>query len=249
MIVKSEAIVLNKKRYGDSSLIASLYTRDSGKLSLIAKGALRPKSRFASALMPLSHLSIHYYKKKEGLSILSDAENLSIPHRLESSYEHLAVALSLLESVDLKEQDDGPEPRLFAMLLRSIEILGESRANPENIFPLFQYHFATLQGYKIDLKHIPEEDPDIEHGSFLLAFYHDDGALRHRGKASGLAAFTFHIETFYILRELVASGFEECHNVQMDKMAFDELTRFFISYFSYHLERKVDYNSLTLLRA
>jgi DNA repair protein RecO (recombination protein O) len=248
MIVKTEAIVLKKMRYGDSSLIATLYTKDRGKVKLIAKGALRPKSRFAATLMPLQHLNVQYYEKKGGLSVVSDAEMASVSHELSHSYEHLSVGLSLLESVDLKEEDDGPEPRLFAMLLRSIELLGELPHNPGNVFLLFQYHFATLQGYKIDLKNVPPADEELDVYNHLLAFYHEEGRAISRGKASGLSAFTFHIDSFYILRKLVASGFEECVQVSIDTDAFDELTRFFASYYSYHLERKVEYRSLALLR-
>jgi len=247
MIVTAEAIVLKKMRYGDSSLIATIFTREHGKVKILAKGGLRPKSKFAATLMPLSHISIAYYEKKNKLSTASDAENLTPFYEITSSYEHLTVGLLLVEAIDLKQQEEGPDPRLFSMMLRCIQLLDELRVNPRNYFILFQFHFATLQGYKINLKYLPEEDFDIEGNGSLLGFYHEEGMARHWGRTGSINSFTFRIETFYIFRRLIAAGFEECHSIMLENDVFEELTRFFISYFSYHLEQKVEYNSLSLI--
>jgi DNA repair protein RecO (recombination protein O) len=247
MIKKAEAIILSNKRFGDSSLIAVAYTKQKGKLSLIAKGGLRPKSRFASTLLPLSYITLQYYEKKSGLSTVSDAESATTFHSIHQSYDHLSIGLALLETVSLLSEDDEAEERLFAMLLRSIELLDQHIASPRNLFILFQFHFATLIGYKIDLKTIPGYDPDIEESDNYLAFYHEEGSPKHRGRTSGYNSFTFRTETFYILRTIVAAGFDNCGEVPVDDSEFNELVRFFKSYFSYHLEQKVEFRSLSLI--
>ncbi len=53
------AIVLGSLRYGETSRIARLATREHGVISAIAKGALRPKSRFGAALQLLSEGQAH----------------------------------------------------------------------------------------------------------------------------------------------------------------------------------------------
>ena len=50
-IIKTEAVVLSKLNYGDSSSIASLFTEDFGKLSVIVKGARSPKSKYGKLLI------------------------------------------------------------------------------------------------------------------------------------------------------------------------------------------------------
>ena len=52
--ISTPAIVLATIRYGETSKIARLATRDLGVQSAIAKGALRPRSRFGAALHVLS---------------------------------------------------------------------------------------------------------------------------------------------------------------------------------------------------
>ena len=53
-LVSTPAIVLSALRYSESSKIVRLATRELGVQSAIAKGALRPRSRFGAALQLLS---------------------------------------------------------------------------------------------------------------------------------------------------------------------------------------------------
>ena len=53
-LVTTSAIVLSALRYSETSKIARLATRDLGVQSAIAKGAMRPRSRFGAALQVLS---------------------------------------------------------------------------------------------------------------------------------------------------------------------------------------------------
>lgn len=48
--VKSPGLILKKTPYSDTSLILKVFTRESGLVTLIAKGAKRPKSKFAGLL-------------------------------------------------------------------------------------------------------------------------------------------------------------------------------------------------------
>jgi DNA repair protein RecO (recombination protein O) len=57
-IVKTEAVVLNKIDYRDTSVIASLYTEDFGKISAIIKGGRSSKSKTGRIVDPLNHLRI-----------------------------------------------------------------------------------------------------------------------------------------------------------------------------------------------
>jgi len=61
--VTTPAIILGAIRYGDTSKIVRLATRDLGIRSALAKGALRPRSRFGASLQLLSEGVAHLYLK------------------------------------------------------------------------------------------------------------------------------------------------------------------------------------------
>src|SRR4051812_30516081 len=50
LLDSTAAILLRKTRFSDTSLIVTWFTSAHGKIKTIAKGALRPKSRFSGAL-------------------------------------------------------------------------------------------------------------------------------------------------------------------------------------------------------
>lgn len=61
--VTTPAIILGALRYSDTSKIVRLATRDFGIRSALAKGALRPKSRFGASLQLLSEGQAQLYLK------------------------------------------------------------------------------------------------------------------------------------------------------------------------------------------
>src|SRR5205807_2086684 len=60
-LVTTPAIVLQTYRYSETSKVVRLATRDLGVQSAIAKGALRPKSRFGAGLELLSEGTAQLY--------------------------------------------------------------------------------------------------------------------------------------------------------------------------------------------
>ncbi|MGB8880961.1 MAG: DNA repair protein RecO, partial [Solirubrobacteraceae bacterium] len=56
--LRTEAIVLRSIRYGEADRILHLYTTSYGRLSAIAKGARRPRSRFGARLEPFFHIHV-----------------------------------------------------------------------------------------------------------------------------------------------------------------------------------------------
>ena len=73
----TEAICLTVQKFSETSKIAVLYTRAWGRISVIAKGAFRPKSQFWGHLEPLSVSECVVYKKpKEQIYLLSSCRAL-----------------------------------------------------------------------------------------------------------------------------------------------------------------------------
>lgn len=76
MIIQTEAIVLNTKRFSESSLILTLFSLEKGKISVMVKGALKAKNKYGNSLllMSISNVTI-YWKENRELQIMSDSES------------------------------------------------------------------------------------------------------------------------------------------------------------------------------
>jgi DNA repair protein RecO (recombination protein O) len=92
------AIVLSTIRYGETSKIARLATRELGVQSAIAKGALRPKSRFGSALHLLTEGTATLHLARSGdLHTLTQFDSYQVRTGLAETMDRYATATLLSE--------------------------------------------------------------------------------------------------------------------------------------------------------
>ena len=75
--VKTEAVVLRSIRYGEADRILHLYTVDRGRLSAIAKGSRRARSRFGGRLEPFFRVRLDLHEGRSELLTVTGAETVS----------------------------------------------------------------------------------------------------------------------------------------------------------------------------
>ena len=152
-IVKTEAVVLSKMDYRDSSSILTLYTKDYGKISVIHKGARSPKSKKGFIAEPLNHLQIIIYRKdSRDLQLLSSADLIShFPH-IKEDLDKLKYSLAILELVKNLTPEGEENTKLFNSLTRILFLLDSSDEGPKVTFGRFFLFFLKEIGYEIQLK-------------------------------------------------------------------------------------------------
>ena len=75
MLIATNAIVLKRIPYGDTGIIFRVFTEELGKVSVLAKGAWKPKNAAGPLLEPINHLHIQFYNKNtRNIQILKDAD-------------------------------------------------------------------------------------------------------------------------------------------------------------------------------
>jgi DNA repair protein RecO (recombination protein O) len=125
-LVSTSAIVLAAFRYGETSKIIRLATRDYGVQSAIAKGALRPRSRFGGALQLLSEGQAHWLmKENRELNVLTSFDLRQLHVGLTRDLERYAVACALAE-VMLRFAPSDPHPESFEILQQALGLLETS---------------------------------------------------------------------------------------------------------------------------
>ena len=122
-LLSSPAIVLSAFRYSETSKIVRLATRDYGVQSAIAKGALRPKSRFGGSLQLLSEGQAQLLMKEHReLNILAGFDLRKLHVGLTSDLERYAIACALSE-VMLRFAPSDPHPQSFEVLESALDHL------------------------------------------------------------------------------------------------------------------------------
>jgi DNA repair protein RecO (recombination protein O) len=125
--LKSPGLILRKIPYSETSLILKVYTRESGLVSLIAKGAKRPKSKFRG-LLDFFNLNQFLYPEKSRADILtlSDASLIREFPRLKTDPARQALANVFMELFLKYVEEPHRSAPHYELLLEHFEGLDEA---------------------------------------------------------------------------------------------------------------------------
>jgi DNA repair protein RecO (recombination protein O) len=141
----SLAIVLRWRAYGESDKIATLLTRDFGKLTGIAKGARRSKRRFANSLEPLARVRVHFRQRPEASLAFLESCDLLVPlgNLLEPS--RFAYGSYLAELLEQLTVEGHAVADLYELLDEALAALQEGPASPA-LLRAFEVQLLTRAG-------------------------------------------------------------------------------------------------------
>src|SRR5580704_9553717 len=123
---KALALVLRTTDWSETSRIATLWTRELGKVRVLAKGGRRLRSAFESALDLLTVCSIVLLRKTSGsLDLLTEAVVVRRFPRLQSDLSALYAGYYVAELLADWTQDLDPHPILFDDAVAALGELGE----------------------------------------------------------------------------------------------------------------------------
>jgi DNA repair protein RecO (recombination protein O) len=121
--LKSEAVVLRSMRYGEADRILHLYTPDRGRVSAIAKGVRRSKSRFGGRLEPFFRLRLVLYQGRSELLTVTSAETLHGHPRLREHAGALDGASRACDAVGRLFVDGDPHRGVYNLLANQLALL------------------------------------------------------------------------------------------------------------------------------
>jgi DNA repair protein RecO (recombination protein O) len=132
---KATAIVLRTTDWSETSRIATLWTRELGKVRALAKGGRRLRSSFESGLDLLTVCSIVLIRKSSGgLDLLTEAQVVRRFARLSGDLEALYAAYFVAELLADWTTDDDPNPALFDEAIATLhDLSAENRQVPPRV--------------------------------------------------------------------------------------------------------------------
>ena len=151
-ILKTEAVVLSKMNYGDSSSIASLFAEDLGKISVIVKGARSLKSKYGRIVDPLNYLSVVLYKKESrDIQLLSGADIIDHFTQMKNDLNKLGYAYAVAELIKNLLAEHEVNKKIFRGFIKILSRLNSGDEKPEITFGRFFIFFLKETGYEIQI--------------------------------------------------------------------------------------------------
>ena len=142
--------VLRRVDYGERDLIVTVFGRETGKFTAMAKSARGSKRRFGGGLQPMRCLRIDYKPATgDGLAFLNEIEVEEDFRDLEDDYDCITLASYATELVRCVVQDAHPDQQTFDLLrdfYRQIPQLDGGLLSREILLHHFELRLLALHG-------------------------------------------------------------------------------------------------------
>ena len=141
-----QCFLLHQRSYGETSIIVDVFTKNSGKMSLIAKGAKKPKSKFFGYLAPFHKLNVTFSGRSELKTLTSIDRNLS-----DNSFSMTKISYSLLYINELLIKllpKDAKQEELFLLYENFLKDVDTN--NLEVTLRNFELDLLEMLGYGFD---------------------------------------------------------------------------------------------------
>ena len=151
--------LLHQRSYGETSIIADVFTQKSGKISFIAKGAKKPKSKFFGYLVPFQKLKITFSGRSELKTLTSIDRDLA-----SNSNTFSKVSYSLLYINELLMKllpKDAKHEELFVLYDEFLKKINKNN-NLEISLRHFELDLLDMLGYGFDYDSEIDSNEPIE---------------------------------------------------------------------------------------
>jgi DNA repair protein RecO (recombination protein O) len=148
----SPAIIMRIKEFGESDLLVTFFTDDSGRLKGVAKGGRKSRKRFANCLDLFCLANLEYELKKKGdLHFLHSCKLVHPFPGLRSDFTSLSLASYMIELTEVLFPLSVTDKEIFGLLKDGFLALdGGGRTDILRI--LFEAKAMALGGYKMNLE-------------------------------------------------------------------------------------------------
>ena len=181
----SPGYILHLRPYRNTSFIADVFSRDHGRVHLVARGVRSSRSKFYGVIQPFQELALTWQGNGEMYTLVNvepcdtDATRVT---RLSRAGDALASALYCNELVIRFFGREDPHPELYDIYKHTVQLLADAR-NIELTLRLFEKELVLQAGYALHLDHVAETGERVEAGQVYI-YNADTGVMRPQQAAS-----------------------------------------------------------------
>lgn len=244
MLASADAIILRRVAYSESSFIITIFTREFGKIALIAKGARKPKSPFSSVLEPMNIVHIDFlHKDARHVQILKNVHLIEDLVGIRNHFENLQFGLTTVDILDKTTHENDPSTVHYRLCKSTLQILNKRDKGGPLIFAFFLLQLSIRSGFMPQLncccncsQPLSDAVIDIHSGEFSCLSCIPLGEIKI-SKA-----------TLNVLKLLTTTHINELDSIDFEIDKFEELNTFLDWYTEFHIVGMKKVKSLKILR-
>ena len=218
--------------------MVTLYTRETGKLKAVVRGARKPTSRMVGHLEPLNlmHLSLAT-SRPGGIDTVTQAQILDSHALLKADLDGISRGIYILELADGFGAEGSQNTELYNLLLDTLSSFhGDS--DSELILRYFELHLLKCSGFMPELYHCVDCRRVLEAGRHRFS-PELGGTLCPDCTPSGPRIMRLSVPALKVLRFIDRAGSPDLSHLRIDQVLQQELKDVLTATLKYWLDREI----------
>src|SRR3712207_2154496 len=231
-VINTQAVVLKSVKFKENDIILTLFTRNYGKISAIARGAQRPKSKFMATSQVFSYNN-YVLKRQNDMYVVYQSESIKSFYNIAMDFDAFSYASFIMKLVEAALVEGQTSSRLFVMLVRTLFIYSEGVSDAKFILDAFILKFLDYTGFR----------PNVEscthcHGlgySRAVFSIQDGGIVCEKCKPDLENYLKIDQTTIRLMQYILKNDIIDINKAEVSKILVDELffllKKYLINYF------------------
>jgi DNA repair protein RecO (recombination protein O) len=229
-----EAIVLRHTDWGEADRLLWLFTRELGKLQVVAKGVRKPRSRKAGHLEPFTRVELLLAQGRD-LPIVTQAEAKDAYLALRENLVKVGYAAYIIELLDRFTYEEGENIGLYRLLCETLGRINKEN-DPAFAVRYYEVRLLDLVGFRPELLRCANCGTEIIAEDQFFSF-EKGGVICPKCKANEPGAKPLSLPALRVLRHFQRSNYTEAQRARLSALVDREIETLMGSYLSYLLER------------
>ena len=157
---RATGLTLRRSPLREADLLSVMYTREHGKLELLARGAQRLTSKLMGHLEPLTLVRVSVARGRS-MDQITEAEVVNGFSSAKDGYENAARGLYVAELIDGFSALSAANEELFILAVQTLEALGTT-SDPDLGLRYFDLQLLRLSGFMPELYNCVECGEELE---------------------------------------------------------------------------------------
>jgi DNA repair protein RecO (recombination protein O) len=237
MLAATEGIVLSYRKFGENSLIITIYTKNAGRQSYILNASKSGKKRSGKgSLQPLYLVElVAYYKESREIQRIKEIKNDPVYQNIPFDIIRSSQALFIAEILNKTLREQESSPTLFDFIKNSLIYLDLTENSLPNFHLYFLFRLTEYLGFLPDTKKICEDGWfDLQKGTVELL--------------KPVHPYFLDKEATKLFCNLAGLKLRDIDNLKVSRTMRNYLTIKLLDYYQLHFEHLGEIKSLKILQ-
>ncbi|MBM3257679.1 MAG: DNA repair protein RecO [Candidatus Nealsonbacteria bacterium] len=230
---RTQGFILKKKDIGEADRLFAFFTKDFGKLELLARAERKINSKLRSGL-ELFYLSEVEFIQGKAYKTLTDAILIEGFANLRKSLKSVAIASKIAEVSNSLLKGQEPDEKLWQLFGETFEKLNDIKIKNETrnlVYHYFLWNFLSLLGYQLDFYHCTSCQKKLIPEKIYFSFKKGGLICNSCSKAEKLEN-PISLNAIKLIRILLKKDLPALSRLKVEKQDLDSLKEISNYYFS-----------------